>query len=58
MSANHDKSFIVVLDRLLQQAKESVHSSNPCVESQHEDGMKLGKLYMIQDVIKAYKEFE
>jgi hypothetical protein len=50
-----DRSFIIILDRLHRQALAAVHSSEPSVDSQHEDGVKLGKLYMIQDVIKAYK---
>ena len=53
-----DKSFILVLDRMLQQALDSVRRSEPCVESQHEDGVKIGKLYALQDVIKAFKEFK
>jgi len=50
----HDKSFIVVLKRLEEQAKAAVKRSEPCVDDQHQDGIKLGELYMIQKVMKAF----
>jgi hypothetical protein len=55
---SNDKSFIVILDRMEQQAKEAVLRSEPCVEDQHQDGIKIGRLYMIQEVIKAYRTYD
>lgn len=52
-----DKSFIIKLKQFEQQAIEAVQQSTPCVESQHQDGIRLGALYMVQDIIKAYKAF-
>ena len=57
LTSTRDKSFIVVLDRMANQAIDAVRKSEPCVESQHNDGVRIGRLYMIQEVIKAFKEF-
>jgi len=53
----YDKSFIIVLERLQHQALAAVKRSEPCVDDQHQDGIKLGELYMIQKVIRAFKSY-
>ena len=57
MTHPNDKSFIVVLDRMEQQAREAILRSEPSVEDQHQDGIKIGRLYALQEVIKAYRGF-
>jgi len=59
MSDSHyDKSFIVVIERMKQQALEVVRRSDPSVESQFNDGRKIGYLYALQDIEKAFKNYE
>lgn len=52
-----DKSFIVVLDRMLQQALEKVHRHEPSIDSQTLDAAYRERVYTLQEVIKAYREF-
>lgn len=54
---SYDRSHIVVLDRMLKQAMENFHRSEPWVGSQHEDGIKIGKIYALQDAIRALTDF-
>lgn len=53
-----DRSFIVVLDRMLMQALDNVRKHDPSVESQTLDAAYRERIYTLQEVIKAYKEFK
>lgn len=56
-SYTSDKSFIVVLSRMKEQALEAVRRSDPSAEDQVQDGIKLGRLYQMEEVIKAFKQY-
>ena len=51
----NDKSFILVLDRIRQQALEAVQASDPSVDNPVIDGYKRGRYEMVLEIIRAYK---
>lgn len=52
-----DKSFIIVLDRIKEQAKQAVQASDPTIENPVLDGYKRGKYDMVLEIIKAYQKY-
>jgi hypothetical protein len=40
-----------------EQALEAVRRSDPSAEDQVQDGIKLGRLYQMEEVIKAFKQY-
>jgi hypothetical protein len=54
----YDKSIIIPLKRIEQQFLDAVRRSDPSVEDQHSDGIKIGRLYGIQTAIKVVLAYE
>lgn len=52
-----DKSFIVVLERMKEQALDAVRKHDPSVESQTLDAALRERVYVLQEVIKAYRMY-
>lgn len=55
--SEHDRSFILVLERIKEQRLKAVQASDPTVENPVLDGYKRGMYQDICEVIEAYRSF-